>query len=143
MSFQAPMSVKEVLEGIHSHEYVLPAIQREFVWDGDQIRRLVDSLMREYPIGSFLVWKVQPETAMGYIFYNFLTDYHAKNNPYATKAVVPPDRGVLAILDGQQRLTALNIAVYGSRQEAICLVVKPRCLSEEAALSQPARCPAP
>jgi hypothetical protein len=114
MSFQAPMSVKEVLGGIHTKEYLLPAIQREFVWDGDQIRRLVDSLMREYPIGSFLLWKVEPETAHGYVFYDFLTDYHAKNNPYATKAVVPPGRSVLAILDGQQRLTALNIAVYGS-----------------------------
>ncbi|MDQ6949739.1 MAG: DUF262 domain-containing protein, partial [Actinomycetota bacterium] len=108
------MSVKDVLEGIHRKDYLLPAIQREFVWDGDQIRRLVDSLMREYPIGSFLVWKVEAATAHDYIFYDFLTDFHALNNPYATKAVVPADRSVLAILDGQQRLTALNIAVYGS-----------------------------
>lgn len=96
MSFQAPMSVKEVLGGMHSKEYLLPTIQREFVWDGDQIRRLVDSLMREYPIGSFLVWKVEPEIAKRYVFYDFLTDYHAKNNPFATKAVVPTGRGVLA-----------------------------------------------
>jgi uncharacterized protein with ParB-like and HNH nuclease domain len=114
MSFRAPMSGKEVLSGIHSKEYLLPAIQREFVWDGYQIRRLVDSLMRQYPIGSFLLWKVEPGTARGYVFYDFLTDYRAKNNPYAAKAVVPPGRSVLAILDGQQRLTALNIAVYGS-----------------------------
>jgi uncharacterized protein with ParB-like and HNH nuclease domain len=57
------MSVKEVLSGVHTKEYLLLAIQREFVKDGDQIRRLVDSLMREYPIGSFLPGKVEPGTA--------------------------------------------------------------------------------
>jgi len=48
-----PVSIKDILAGIHHKEYLLPAIQREFVWDGDQVRRLVDSLMRGYPIGSF------------------------------------------------------------------------------------------
>jgi hypothetical protein len=70
--------------------------------------------MRRYPIGSFLIWKVDPETASSYAFYDFLTDYHMRDHPYASKAVVPAGQGVLAILDGQQRLTALNIAVYGS-----------------------------
>jgi hypothetical protein len=114
LSFQTPVTVGEILEGIHHKEYLLPAIQREFVWDADQVRRLVDSLMRRYPIGSFLIWKVSHETAMSYAFYDFLTDYHARDHPYASKAVVPGGQGVLAVLDGQQRLTALNIAVYGS-----------------------------
>ncbi|MGO9198400.1 MAG: DUF262 domain-containing protein [Acidimicrobiales bacterium] len=104
----------EILRGIHQKEYLLPAIQREFVWDADQTRRLVDSLMRGYPIGSFLIWKVDATTAGTYAFYNFLTDYHERDNPFATKAVVPAGQGVMAILDGQQRLTALNIAIYGS-----------------------------
>jgi hypothetical protein len=106
--------VDEILRGIHHKDYLLPAIQREFVWDADQIRKLVDSLMRGYPIGSFLTWKVDESTAGSYTFYDFLTDYHERDNPYASKAVVPAGQGVLAILDGQQRLTALNIAVYGS-----------------------------
>jgi hypothetical protein len=114
MSFQTPVSVRDILAGIHHKEYLLPAIQREFVWDGDQVRRLVDSLMRGYPIGSFLVWKVEAATAAGYTFYDFLTNYHERDHPYATKAVVPDGHAILAILDGQQRLTALNIAVYGS-----------------------------
>lgn len=114
LSFQTPVTVGEILEGIHRKEYLLPAIQREFVWDGDQVRRLVDSLMRRYPIGSFLIWKVSPETAASYAFYDFLTDYHARDHPYASRAVVPAGQGVLAVLDGQQRLTALNVAVYGS-----------------------------
>jgi Protein of unknown function DUF262 len=108
------MTVGEILQGIHHKEYLLPAIQREFVWDADQVRRLVDSLMRRYPIGSFLIWKVNSKTASSYAFYDFLTDYHVRDHPYASKAIVPVGQGVLAILDGQQRLTALNIAVYGS-----------------------------
>jgi hypothetical protein len=114
LSFQTPVTVGEILQGIHHKEYLLPAIQREFVWDADQVRRLVDSLMRGYPIGSFLIWKVNPETAQSYAFYDFLTDYHARDHPYASRAVVPGGQGVSAVLDGQQRLTALNIAVYGS-----------------------------
>ena len=114
LSFQTPVTVGEILQGIHRKEYLLPAIQREFVWDADQVRRLVDSLMRGYPIGSFLIWKVSHETASSYAFYDFLTDYHARDHPYATRAVVPAGQSILAVLDGQQRLTALNIAVYGS-----------------------------
>lgn len=114
LTFQTPVTVGEILQGIHHKEYLLPAIQREFVWDADQLRRLVDSLMRHYPIGSFLIWKVSPETASSYAFYDFVTDYHARDHPYASKAIVPAGQGVMAVLDGQQRLTALNIAVYGS-----------------------------
>ena len=54
--FQPAVPVAKVLEGIHNSEYVLPAIQREFVWKTDQIRGLFDSLMRGYPIGAFLFW---------------------------------------------------------------------------------------
>jgi uncharacterized protein with ParB-like and HNH nuclease domain len=49
LSFQTPVTVGEILQGIHGKEYLLPAIQREFVWDADQVCRLVDSLMRHYP----------------------------------------------------------------------------------------------
>lgn len=85
MTFQTPVTVEAVLRGIHKKEYLLPAIQREFVWDVDQIRRLFDSLLRGYPIGSFLFWQVNPETAAGYTFYDFITDYHQRDHPYAPK----------------------------------------------------------
>src|SRR5437870_43293 len=52
--FQPAVPVAKILTGIHNSEYVLPAIQREFVWKTEQIRRLFDSLMRGYPIGAFL-----------------------------------------------------------------------------------------
>ena len=75
------MRWKRYCVGFTSQEYLLPAIQREFVWDGDQVRRLVDSLMRGYPIGSFLIWDVDTATADTYTFYNFLTDYHERDDP--------------------------------------------------------------
>lgn len=117
MSFQTPRSVEEMLTAIHKHEYLMPAIQREFVWEPDQIIRLVDSLMRGYPVGSFLLWDVKAETAQSYTFYEFLTHFHERDNPYAGKATVPVGMGTTAVLDGQQRLTSLNIALYGSFAE--------------------------
>lgn len=117
MSFQTPRSVEEMLTAIHKREYLMPAIQREFVWGADQITKLVDSLMRGYPVGSFLLWDVKPETAQSYTFYEFLTNYHERDNPYADKATVPSGNGTTAVLDGQQRLTSLNIALYGSYAE--------------------------
>ncbi len=117
MAFQTPVTVEEILSGIHAKKYLLPAIQREFVWGPNQMRRLMDSLMRGYPIGSFLLWQVDPATAQGYAFYDFLTDYHERDHPYATKATVPTGQSTTAILDGQQRLTSLNIAIYGSHAE--------------------------
>lgn len=117
VAFQTPVTVQEILAGIHEKKYLLPAIQREFVWDQNQIRRLVDSLLRGYPIGSFLLWTVEANTAREYAFYDFLTEYHERDHPYATKAVVPAGQPTTAILDGQQRLTSLNIAIYGSHAE--------------------------
>lgn len=117
MSFQTPRTVEEILVAIHKREYLMPAIQREFVWSTDQIVRLVDSLMRGYPVGSFLLWDVKPETAETYTFYEFLTNFHERDNPYAQKSTVVSGAGTTAILDGQQRLTSLNIALYGSFAE--------------------------
>ena len=117
MAYQPPIPVTEVLGAIHERSYVLPAIQREFEWSTDQVRRLFDSLIRGYPIGSFLFWQVSPAVASRFRFYDFLTDYHERNHPYAPQVAIPAGQGVTAILDGQQRLTALNIGLYGSHAE--------------------------
>ncbi|HEU5001546.1 MAG TPA: DUF262 domain-containing protein [Actinomycetota bacterium] len=109
--------MKKVLDKIHDRSYVLPAIQREFVWSTDQIRMLFDSLLRGYPIGSFLFWDVGPTLASQFRFYDFLVNYHEKNHPYASATQVPPGKSIVAILDGQQRLTSLNIGLYGSHAE--------------------------
>jgi len=117
--FQPAVPITEVLERTHTNQYFLPAIQREFVWSTTQIQALFDSVMRGYPIGSFLLWQVHPDDASDFTFYNFITDYHEKSHPYASKGHVPSGSGLTAVLDGQQRLTALNIGLYGSHAERI------------------------
>ena len=119
MAFQTPITIEKALNRIHSHEYVLPAIQREFVWSTDQVCRLFDSLMRGYPIGSFLFWKVDADHSRDYVFYDFIRDYHQRNAPHCPKLDLPPRQPVTAILDGQQRLTALNIGLRGRHAEKL------------------------
>ncbi len=114
MAFERPITIKEAIDHIHNNRYLLPAIQREFVWQPRQIERLFDSLMRGYPIGSFLFWRVDSETAKNYSFYQFITNYDQRkpHNPvHGAPSTVP---GLTAVLDGQQRLTALNVALHGS-----------------------------
>ncbi len=114
MSFQTPLSISEVINDIHSKKYLLPSIQREFVWSPEQITMLFDSLMRNYPINSFLFWKVPKEKASEFKFYEFLRDYHQKDNRHNPKANISGSDNVMAVLDGQQRLTSLYIALKGT-----------------------------
>jgi uncharacterized protein with ParB-like and HNH nuclease domain len=114
MSFQTPLSISEVINDIHSKKYLLPSIQREFVWSPEQITMLFDSLMRNYPINSFLFWKVPKEKASEFKFYEFLRDYHEKDNRHNPKANISGSDDVMAVLDGQQRLTSLYIALRGT-----------------------------
>jgi len=114
MSYETALTIKSVIDKIHKKEYLLPTIQREFVWDTYQIERLFDSLMRDYPISSFLFWEVDKENVKNYEFYEFIRDYHEKNNRHNQKASINGDDKITAILDGQQRLTSLYIALKGS-----------------------------
>ena len=114
MSFERPATIKEVIDNIYRNKYLLPAIQREFVWGAEKIELLFDSLMRNYPIGSFLFWSVERDNLTNYQFYQFVRDYHERTNIHNPKANVSGDSEVIAILDGQQRLTALYIGLKGS-----------------------------
>ncbi len=114
MSFQTPITIKEAVENIHTKKYLLPAIQREVVWDVDQIARLFDSLMRDYPIGSFLFWHVEKKNTGKYQFYEFVREFHEKDNRHNPKADVSGEDDITGILDGQQRLTSLYIGLRGS-----------------------------
>jgi len=116
MSFQTPITIKDALTRIQDQEYVLPAIQREFVWQPKQICSLFDSLMRGYPIGGFLFWKVLPENSKKFTWYGFLRDYHERDLRHCPVLDLSP-RSLTAILDGQQRLTSLNIGLRGSHAE--------------------------
>ena len=50
--YQTGETIQEILREIERHELVLPAIQRELVWDSEQICRLFDSIMQGYPFGT-------------------------------------------------------------------------------------------
>ncbi len=114
MAFQTPITVKEAVDAVHNKKYLLPAIQRELVWDTHQIERLFDSLMRDYPVGSFLFWHVDKRKSQDYQFYEFIRDYHERDRKHNPKADVSGDEDITAILDGQQRLTSLYIGLRGS-----------------------------
>src|SRR5687768_6188170 len=114
MAFQTPITIKKGVESIHAKDYLLPAIQREVVWDVDQITKLFDSLMRDYPIVSFLFWHVDKKNTGQYQFYEFMREFHETKNRHNAKASVSGQDDVTAILDGQQRLTSLYIGLKGS-----------------------------
>jgi hypothetical protein len=112
--YQSGLTIKDALEAISKNLYVLPAIQREFVWNPVQICRLYDSLMQGYPFGTFLFWKVEPEKSAQFKFYGFVQNYHERDAAHCPELGTLPNRELTAVLDGQQRLTALNIGLRGS-----------------------------
>ena len=114
MAYEAPISVKKAIDNIRKKHYVLPSIQREFVWDTEQIVKLFDSLMRDYPISTFLFWKVDKSRIKDFQFYEFLKHYHEKNSKHNNKADLSQEEDVIAILDGQQRMTSLYLALTGT-----------------------------
>ena len=107
-------TIKSALNKIASNEYVLPAIQREFVWNPEQICMLFDSVMQGYPFGDFLFWRIEPEHSADYQYYGFVREYHQRDDPHCPALGPLPNRQTIAILDGQQRLTAFNIGLRGS-----------------------------
>jgi uncharacterized protein with ParB-like and HNH nuclease domain len=111
MSFQAPITIADALRNIEQRHYLLPAIQREFVWPAEKIEWLFDSLMRGYPISSFLFWKVDDMSKSGYRFYEFLREYRQRFKIHNEEVPVAGIRNFTAVLDGQQRLTSLYIGL--------------------------------
>ena len=107
-------TIEETLDSIASHEYVLPAIQREFVWRPEQVCNLFDSLMQGYPFGEFMLWRVQAQNSANFRWYDFVREYHQRDNPHCPELGTIHDKPITAILDGQQRLTAFNIGLRGS-----------------------------
>lgn len=114
LAFETPITVAEAVRRIDERKYLLPAIQREFVWKPEQIVRLFDSLLKGYPIGSFLFWMVPGERTRDYSFYHFVQDYHERDARHNQKAALAGASDVTAVLDGQQRLTALYIGLCGT-----------------------------
>lgn len=114
MSFQTPITISEAINKIDSNQFLLPAIQREFIWDYPKIEWLFDSIMRNYPISSFLFWNVEESTAKGYRFYKFINEYRERYKTHNEEISTNGISSFSAVLDGQQRLTALYIGLKGS-----------------------------
>jgi uncharacterized protein with ParB-like and HNH nuclease domain len=92
----------------------LPAIQREYVWDPYQIDKLFDSLMCDYPINTFLFWKIREEDKKKWTSYEFLRDFD-REHPHNKEANLDGvNNDIYLVLDGQQRMTSFNIALRGS-----------------------------
>lgn len=114
-------SIRAIIDDVNSRRVYLPAIQRKYVWGDSQITKLMDSIMLGYPIGTFLLWKVKKSIVnqKEYSMYEFIKDYHDRDmykNPTAPQpfSIGSVDETIWAILDGQQRLTSLYIALQGS-----------------------------
>ncbi|WP_053071551.1 DUF262 domain-containing protein [Cellulomonas sp. A375-1] len=84
-----------ILDQVDSGTMLLPEFQRGYVWNREQVRELMRSLFRGYPVGSLLVWETE-------------------TNPGAVRGGVAPGAGVrMLLLDGQQRITTLYGIVRG------------------------------
>ncbi len=129
MSVFLDKGIKEVVDELNVR-YFLPDIQREYVWlkkaDEKKIEQLFDSILRGYPIGSFLFWKLQKEDIaksdeqdsdkLNFQLYQFITNYDERK-PHNEKMRIEQIKrnDLYIVLDGQQRLTSLYIGLKGTR----------------------------
>jgi hypothetical protein len=91
------VKVGAILEQIDLGKMALPEFQRGYVWNREQVRGLMESLYRRYPVGGLLIWETNID--------------HAKTRGDAT----PPTGGwVDLLLDGQQRMTSLYGIIRGN-----------------------------
>lgn len=90
------MKINQLIDDIKQRDLVLPEFQREYVWRKEQVKQLMVSLVRNYPVGGLLFWKT--------------------DNPPELKNLddLPDKLGTIElILDGQQRLTSLYLLLTG------------------------------
>lgn len=102
--------IYDVIKDIKDEKYRLPSIQRSFVWEQDRICKLMDSLMNDYPIGSFLVWK--PPQSLKIRTREFIQRYEAGVRPISEDK--PFSNSPYLVLDGQQRFQSLYLGFFGS-----------------------------
>lgn len=120
MSYQK-LSIKEAINYIDAGRMFLPEIQRKFVWKEAQIENLFDSLILGYPIGALLFWRTSKKNINSsedsLNLYRFIKDYHERDNHDNKKESLPlltDYESYYIVLDGQQRLSSLYIAIKGS-----------------------------
>lgn len=114
MSEYNKRTIRNVINGINK-EYFLPDIQRSFVWKPLQIYKLFDSIMRPYPISTFLFWELDKEFVKreDVKLLSFV-----KSNKEESELLLNYERDkYYLVLDGQQRLTSFYMALKGTYWE--------------------------
>ena len=113
------ITIYEALQNIKSGKYVMPAFQRQYVWNMEQIEKLWDSILLDYPIATFLFWHIDDDNvSWDTYFCNFLSDVTFDSRKQAD-SVNYELTGInvsitdTAVLDGQQRLTSLYLSLLG------------------------------
>ncbi len=91
------MELEAILHQIDSGDMALPEFQRGYVWNRDQVRGLMSSLYRRYPVGGLLVWVTATDSAV-----------------MRSGGEKPVMASVRMLLDGQQRITSLYGIMRGN-----------------------------
>lgn len=110
MSYK-PKTLFRLIEDINSSLY-LPHIQRPFVWEEEQMLRLFDSLMRNYPIQTLLFWRTKDEIKARKFMPQI--DWDADLSDYYEPNVSRAGYEKVFVLDGQQRLQTLYATFAGA-----------------------------
>lgn len=97
-----------------NRDWFLPAIQREFVWKKDRVERLFDSILSDFPIGSFLFWNLEQKNKDQWPIYEFIQNYDEASPHNAETNTHGIQKDLTLVLDGQQRITSLFIGLRGS-----------------------------
>jgi len=105
-------SIATTIKRLNS-QYFLPAIQREFVWNAGKIVSLFDSIMRGYPISSFLFWELDDDNRANWEVYKFVENA-SDDGSHNQLASIEGVHDSTLVLDGQQRLTSLLVGLKGT-----------------------------
>jgi len=92
----------DLISEIQKGQIKIPKFQRDFVWSIDKTAKLLDSILKGYPIGTFILWETNER----------LNDI--KNIGNLELPPIPDDIKVQYVLDGQQRITSLYAAFLGA-----------------------------
>ncbi|HAM1405788.1 TPA: DUF262 domain-containing protein [Listeria monocytogenes] len=113
------ITIYEALKNIEQGKYVMPAFQRQYVWSMEQIEKLWDSILLDYPISTFLFWHVDNSNILHDTYFcSFLSDVtfdsrKQSDSPNYDLTSIDTYYTDTAILDGQQRFTSLYLSLMG------------------------------
>ena len=106
--------IRSILKDIESRHMILPALQRDFVWKRKDIENLFDSLLQGFPINTFMFWNIGDIKTETMEFYEFLNPKYKESVSTNDVYTIRDNDQKTIVIDGQQRLTSLWIAIYGS-----------------------------